>query len=243
MTITDPLQVLRRVTFFDSLSADERHGLAVLLSEVEFAAGETIVREGDAADRWYILTEGTVLVERADLIGQNVTLAVLGPGECFGESALLMEQTRRVATVRSLSRVQGFALDRADIDRAEEAVPGIRERLRRRLDLLTLDKTLKRASPFARLPDDTVWSLPRQLASRDARTGDVVVNEGDEADSFYLVRTGKLEVRRGSKRLAILQGGDSFGEVAILTGGRRNATVRALEDTQLLWLSRSDFQA
>ena len=100
MTTTDPLQVLRRVSFFDSLSADERDGLAVLLSEVEFAAGETIVREGDAADRWYILTEGSVVVERADLIGQNVNLAVLGPGESFGESALLTEQTRRVATVR-----------------------------------------------------------------------------------------------------------------------------------------------
>src|SRR5205814_3504206 len=88
-TTADPLQVLRRVSFFDSLSMDERRGLYVLLQPVEFEAGETIVREGDAAEKWYVLTEGTVLVERADLIGQNVSLAVLGPGESFGESALL----------------------------------------------------------------------------------------------------------------------------------------------------------
>jgi CRP-like cAMP-binding protein len=122
-------------------------------------------------------------------------------------------------------------------------VPGVSARLRRRLDLLTLDKTLKRASPFARLPDDTVWSLARQLEARDAPAGDVVVREGDEADRFYVVRSGRLEVRRGAKRLAVLHGGDSFGEVAILTGGRRNATVQALEDSQLLSLSRSDFEA
>jgi CRP-like cAMP-binding protein len=242
MTATDPLQVLRRVTFFDSLTADEHRKLEALLQPVSFDTGETIVKEGDSGDRWYVLTEGMVVVERADLIGQNVTLAVLGPGESFGEGALLAAQTR-VATVRTLAPVKGFALDRADVARAEEAVPGISARLRRRLDLLTLDKTLKRASPFARLPDDTVWSLARQLETREARTGDIVVNEGDEADCFYLVRTGKLEVRRGAKRLAVLQGGDSFGEVAILTGGRRNATVRALEDTQLLRLNRSDFEA
>jgi len=243
MTTIDPLQVLRRVAFFDSLTADERQRLSVLLRPVSFDAGETIVHEGDHADRWYVLTDGTVVVERADLIGQNVTLAVLGPGESFGESALLAEETQRVATVRSQTPIRGFALDRADIERAEAAVPGLRARLRRRLDLLTLDKTLKRASPFARLPDDTVWSLARQMETRDARIDDIVVTEGDEADSFYLVRSGKLEVRRGTKRLAILQGGDSFGEVAILTGGRRNATVRALEDSELLCLSRSDFQA
>jgi len=242
MTTADPLASLRRVSFFDSLSADEQHRLSVLLRPVSFDTGETIVKEGDSGDRWYVLTEGMVVVERADLIGQNVTLAVLGPGESFGESALLADQTR-VATVRGVAPVKGFALDRADVDRAEAAVPGIRGRLRRRLDLLTLDKTLKRASPFARLSDDTVWSLARQLETRDARTGDVIVHEGDEADSFFLVRSGRLEVRRGTKRLAVLQGGDSFGEVAILTGGRRTATVRALEDAQLLCLSRSDFQA
>lgn len=242
VTTTDPLQVLRRVTFFDSLTTDERDRLSLLLRPVSFEAGETIVREGDTGDRWYVLTEGTVIVERADLIGQNVSLAVLGPGESFGESALLAAQTR-VATVRSLTPVHAYALESADIAHAEEAVPGISERLRRRLDLLTLDKTLKRASPFARLPDDTVWSLARQLETRGVQAGETIVREGDEADSFYLVRSGKLEVRRGTKRLAVLQGGDSFGEVAILTGGRRNATVRALEDTQLLCLSRSDFEA
>src|SRR5216683_1504768 len=242
MTTIDPLQVLRRVAFFDSLTADERQRLSVLLRPVSFDAGETIVHDGDHADRWYVLTDGTVVVERADLIGQNVTLAVLGPGESFGESALLEAQPR-VATVRSLAPVKGFALDRADVACAEEAVPGVSARLRRRLDLLTLDKTLKRASPFARLPDDTVWSLARQLETRDAQKGDVIVREGDEADSFYLVRTGRLEVKSGAKRLAVLQGGDSFGEVAILTGGRRNATVQALEDSQLLSLSKSDFEA
>ena len=242
MTTTDPLQVLRRVTFFDSLSADEHRKLSALLQPVTFKAGESIVKEGDSGDRWYVLTEGMVVVERADLIGQNVNLAVLGPGESFGESALLDEQTRR-ATVRSLAPIHGLALDRADIARAEEAVPGISARLRRRLDLLTLDKTLKRASPFARLPDDTVWSLARQLETLNAQQGDVIVREGEEADCFYLVRSGRLEVRRGAKRLAVLLGGDSFGEVAILTGGRRNATVQALEDSELLSLSKSDFEA
>src|SRR5207253_5290643 len=157
-------------------------------------------------------------------------VAVLGPGESFGESALLAEENTRVATVRTVSPVRAYALDRVDVGSAEAAIPGISDRLRRRLDLLTLDKTLKRASPFARLPDDTLWSLARQMETHDTHTGELVVREGDEADCFYLVRTGRLEVRRGARRLAVLQGGDSFGEVAILTGGRRNATVRALED-------------
>ena len=75
-------------------------------------------------------------------------------------------------------------------------MPGISARLRRRLDLLTLDKTLKRASPFARLPDDTVWSLARQLETLNAQPGDVIVRFNnqkvdDPSQFFRLVADAK----------------------------------------------------
>ena len=63
----------------------------------------------------------------------------------------------------------------------------------------------------------------------------------DDGDRFYMISTGRLEVLREGKRLAILAGGDAFGELALLRGERRNATVRTLEPCELLAVDQVDF--
>ncbi len=71
--------------------------------------------------------------------------------------------------------------------------------------------------------------------------GEAVVVEGEHGDRFYMIAAGRLEVLREGKPLAILVGGDAFGELALLLGERRNATVRALEPCELLAIDQVDF--
>ena len=78
-------------------------------------------------------------------------------------------------------------------------------------------------------------------------TGQAVIREGEEGDTFYVLAHGRARVTRldehgGETEIAFLQPGDYFGEVALLEGGRRVATVTAADDLSVYSLSRKDFE-
>jgi NADH:quinone reductase (non-electrogenic) len=77
--------------------------------------------------------------------------------------------------------------------------------------------------------------------------GEIIVNQGEIGDKFYVVVKGSVEIvrkdRAQAQRLATLGPGEHFGEVALLKDVVRTATVRALEPTDLLALGRGDFAA
>ena len=84
---------------------------AFAIRREHFEPNEVIFREGDRGDWLYVVVEGEVAISR-DVPGQGeVTLRTLGPGECFGEIALVSDQARS-ATVRSRSSVNLLAVDR-----------------------------------------------------------------------------------------------------------------------------------
>jgi len=76
--------------------------------------------------------------------------------------------------------------------------------------------------------------------------GVAVVQEGEEADAFYVIARGKVEVvvaaGAGERRLAVLADGDFFGEVALLRETVRSATVRTLFPSLFLVLEKDAFR-
>lgn len=225
---------------FRELPASERSAIAGKLGAERFAAGTEIVREGEAGDTCYVVASGEAAVVTRDLVGQEVTLQRFAPGASFGAVALT-SGAPRTATVRALSDVETLTLSRAAFQEIAPSCPTLRERLAGYVDFLEVDRFLRRASPFARLPQETLRLMVPKLTAIRAAAGETVVREGDEGDRFYLVRAGRLEVTQGGRRRQELGPGDCFGEVALLAGGKRVATVRALADSELLALGKSDF--
>jgi hypothetical protein len=82
------------------------------------------------------------------------------------------------------------------------------------------------------------------LVRRAEKAGTMIVREGDPGDSMFIVSTGEVEATRGDGdekvTLATLSDGDFFGEMAVLTGEPRTATVTTVKNTELLELSRND---
>lgn len=109
------LEVLRRVRLFQPLPAPQLERLARRVEPVRAPGGETIVRQGDPGDRFYVIRSGEVEVS-----ADGLPVAALGAGECFGEIALL-EDVPRTATVTARSDVELYALGRDDLI---EAVTG-----------------------------------------------------------------------------------------------------------------------
>ncbi len=106
----------------------------------------------------------------------------------------------------------------------------------------TLD-LLARVPLFKRLPRKTLQRLERIAVAREYKAGEDIVREGDRGAGFFLITQGKVEILKGGSRLNTLGAGEFFGEMALLDNHPRVATVRALEDTACLALSRWDFVA
>jgi len=95
---------------------------------MRFGAGEVIIREGDPASRFYIITDGEVEVVHRTEDGKEERLAVLGAGQYFGEIALLYDVTR-TATVRAVVDTTVVSIARQDFGTLVTYLPGLRESL------------------------------------------------------------------------------------------------------------------
>jgi NADH:ubiquinone reductase (H+-translocating) len=118
-------------------------------------------------------------------------------------------------------------------------LPGIRCRVRVALDWL-LDLLCPR--DITKLDVRRTDLLQRAHYSR----GDIVVRQGEEADCFYLIESGEVEIIKDGpgeapERLRVCSAGDTFGELAILRNAARTATVRCLTSVDVLKFGRHDF--
>jgi CRP-like cAMP-binding protein len=93
---------------------------------VRFAAGEIVFRQGDVADRLFIIGTGEVEAIREDPDKGEVVLGKLGPEDYFGEGAILADTTRS-ATIRAITDVEAISIHRSDFRSLYSALPHLRE--------------------------------------------------------------------------------------------------------------------
>jgi len=98
---------------------------------------------------------------------------------------------------------------------------------------------------FAQLPSAHIEQLLDQFKRIEVKAGDVIIREGDEGDYYYVIESGKARVERliggVSMVLAELKGGDAFGEEALVSEAKRNATVTMRTGGAVLRLDKKDF--
>jgi len=108
---------------------------------------------------------------------------------------------------------------------------------------------LNNPSIFMQLPFENVEQAFKKMNARDVHAGDEIVTQGDAADMFYIIASGRAEVLQqgiydsAQLKVSELSTGDHFGEDALIQGSGRNATVRMLENGRLWVLEKDDFQS
>jgi CRP-like cAMP-binding protein len=110
------LEFLKKVHLFESLSAPELEKIEKISTMEAFAKDAVIFREGDPGDRCYVITNGEVRISKfIPNIGEEA-LAVLKPGDYFGEMALIDKFPRSAHAIAN-SDVAVLAINKADLDR------------------------------------------------------------------------------------------------------------------------------
>jgi CRP-like cAMP-binding protein len=196
----------------EGLQPEVRRSLLSTLNRRTYRRGEVVFHEGDPAETLHLIVGGHLAAHVMSTSGDPVTVAVLGPGECVGELALVDANRQRAATVVALDRVETLSLTRAQFDRLRVE--------HRQLDQLLVMLLAARVDRLNRYLIEALFtSADRRVARRllelcDAyrdELGQVVVPlTQDTLASLagttrpttnqalqHLVRRGVLELRRG----------------------------------------------
>jgi len=121
---------------------------------------------------------------------------------------------------------------------------------RKQADAADRIKLLAKCDLMRHLPAGQIEQILPCIQDRQLKAAEILFRAGDAGDALYIVARGKVEVladgapdcNASGSAIAVLCEGSTFGEMSLLSGGPRTATIRAVEDTDLLKIGKQDFE-
>src|ERR1700726_3277970 len=187
---TRDVDIVRRSSTFRFLSDEHFAAIEPLLEEEHYDFGDTVVKQGDPAEAFYILTHGRARAIKIKTDGEEIPLGVLKPGDSFGEAALA-EGGRRMATVRCSTAVDILRIDRNDFLALVAQAPELRHYIEMIGRNRAVQSFLYQFSNFGRLPGAALRSMIDKLLPVGFTKGQLIIKEGDAAGPLYVIEKGR----------------------------------------------------
>jgi CRP-like cAMP-binding protein len=237
---------LKAFSPLDGLKAENLRALAEKTVVHELPGGRFLFRKGDTERRTIYVISGEVELRDGDRM-----LSVVEGGTPEARSPLSPGLPRRVSA-RARSRIEFIAIDSDLLDvmltwdqTGTYEVSELRgDNLPESDDWMT---TLLQTKAFHRIPAANIQAIFMRMQQVNFKAGDVVIKQGDEGDYFYVITDGRCAVTRETPlnkdgiKLADLGVGDTFGEEALISQAKRNATITMLTNGSLMRLGQEDF--
>ena len=199
-------------------------------------AGAVIFRKNDYTNSFFVIVQGTVEIELGDHDKYRLTL---GAGEFFGEISLLSGR-RRSGTVYAGPGCVLLESPRREINKLLSSV----EAVKRVLDQQFIARAIRAAFAPQASQEDLKPIADRAQLQR-YKTDEALFHEGDSADTLHLVRSGSVAISRmlGGREVvtSYLAAGNYVGEMGLMGGTRRSATVKATVPTETVCLDAASF--
>jgi CRP-like cAMP-binding protein/rhodanese-related sulfurtransferase len=237
---------LRTLIPISSLKKDNLQALVKKTEVREAHPGERLFNEGDAAKRTVYVLSGNVDLRKGDK-----TLASISGGSEQARAPLAPQLPRHVSAVATTAtRYITIDSDLLDVmltwdQTGQYEVSDLQNQTNSADDWMT---TLLQTKAFHKIPPANIQAIFMRLQKVNYKPGDVVIKQGDEGDFFYVITRGRCIVTRETPlnkegiRLAELGVGDTFGEEALISHAKRNATVFMETEGTLMRLGKQDFQ-
>lgn len=240
-------ELLKSFSPLDGLKRDNLAALARKVQIRELSPQQLLFKEGDTEKRTVYIVSGTL-----ELLDQGNVQEVVEGGTDSARNPVSPMFPRRV-TARARNRVQYISIDSDLLD-----------------VMLTWDQTgsyevselqgaaevggddwmtmLLQTKAFHKIPPANIQAIFMRMQQINYKAGDVVLKQGTEGDYFYVLTRGKCLVTRETPlnkegiKLAELAVGDTFGEEALISDAKRNATVTMITDGAVMRLGKEDFK-
>jgi NTE family protein/lysophospholipid hydrolase len=246
---SEPFDLLRGLELLRSLDDTTLRALTEGIEPLRLQEGQVLVRQGDGDDTLYVVASGTLRAVTVPPNGDEQDLESYGPGGVLGEIQLVLGGAW-TATIEAESPCLLYRLRREVLDALSDGRGELLEPLvwivRGRMGRAQLAEVLP--GFLGPLDPQALDTLERQVQWVTVRRGEAVFRQGDPADGWYIVMSGRLEVLRRDelgeiKTLGELGRGEGVGELSLLSGEPRLVTPYALRDTALIRFSPEGFHA
>jgi len=241
-------EILRRFSPMDSMKRQNLSALAKKTSIRELESGLTLFQAGDTQKRTVFLVDG--IIELTDEDGGKTTVE---SGTEAGRHAL-SPHLPRMHTATARGDVQYISIDTDLLDvmltwdqTGSYEVSELAGSTDGNMDEQDWMTTLLQTRAFQRIPPANIQAIFMRMQQINFRAGDTVINQGEDGDFFYAITRGSCSVVRETPlnkegiRLAELNVGDTFGEEALISESKRNATVTFLTEGSVMRLAKEDF--
>jgi CRP/FNR family transcriptional regulator len=214
--------LLRSVPLFADLAEGELERFSQVAVPRSFPAGTRVFHEGDSSDACYIVSEGSFRVTREHSDGRAITLATLGPGEIFGELAMLDGDTRS-ASAESITDGTLLALPANDVRGLLGRNPEIALKL-----VAGLVRRLRAAN--MRLSRQSFQTVPSRVAgilAQLSRDGQPTGSDGDGDMSEVTIRMNQTDLAQlaGTSRESVSRFLAELERAGVVRSGRGRVTV------------------
>ncbi len=219
-----------------ALTQDQLAEVARRVRPQVYQPGASIIRQGETGDKFYILVEGQadVLVEAAG--GGQVLVNQLGPGNYFGEMALLGDGIR-AATVKAAGEAESrvVALDNNAFNQLVSDSRQLHDELIQIVEQRRKANEVRALSAMQGTPGGDLTVMAKGSKRRTFPAGQEIIRQGELGRSFYIIEDGKVDVfiRDGEGRevrVKQLERGQEFGEMSVLGDYRSSASARVSPD-------------
>jgi len=239
--------LLKRFSPLDGLKRDNLAALARKVQLRELSPGQVLFKEGDTEKRTIYIASGIL-----ELLDQGKVLETIEGGTDPARNPVSPIFPRRVSA-RARDRVKFISIDSDLLD-----------------VMLTWDQTgtyevselqgksdtggddwmtmLLQTKAFHKIPPANIQAIFMRMQQINYKSGDVILKQGAEGDYFYVLTRGQAVVTRETPlskegiKLAELRVGDTFGEEALISDAKRNATVTMATDGSVMRLGKDDFK-
>ncbi|CAD8135411.1 unnamed protein product [Paramecium pentaurelia] len=183
-----------------------------------------IMEQGDQTTYFIIIHKG-----QAEIIINDKKVKVMSEGDYFGERTLSLNVIRS-ASIRTITDCNFWRLDRQIFQQAIELIM--------KIEYEENIQFINQISFFTFMQPQQKYIIIQQLITTKYEPGQMIVNEGEQADSFYLIKSGTVGVFKENKQINTMGPGYSFGVQALYEKITRGASVRAETEVKCLTIGR-----
>jgi len=243
------LGLLRSFSPLDGMKRDNLHSLSRKVVLRELPQGRLLFKEGENDKRTYYLVRGVV-----ELLLDGKPVLTIRAGTPEARNPIGPSVPRRYTARAVSSSIQVLSVDSELLDLMltwDQTGTYVVDELRHSEEVSDADDwmtVLLQSKAFHRIPPANIQAIFMRMERVDYDAGDVVIKQGDEGDYFYAIVKGRCVVTRETPlnkegiKLAELGMGDTFGEEALISEAKRNATVTMLTPGTLMRLKKEDFR-
>ncbi|NOG61145.1 MAG: cyclic nucleotide-binding domain-containing protein [Proteobacteria bacterium] len=242
--------VLRSLVPISNLSKDSIEQISASSEIQTFAEGYIIFNEGDNDEYAYYLLEG-----KLELISTNSTNFQIISGTDDARYPLAQFQPRQY-TAKAVTDSMVLAINRTFLDSLLVGNRVDNSSMEHGVEVNDIDSDdtddwmsrILQSPLYINISVENIHKIFTKIESLDVKKGEVVINQGDDGDFYYIIQIGRCSVSRKPTstsqdiKLTELREGDAFGEESIIANLKRNASVTMLTDGRLMRLEKNDFK-